>query len=127
MEFRTKKELLEYLGKKGNDNKLVDRMILRDEVYRKDWMYVLVNKTVIIKELENKLKDYDELVDRVNKLSSENSRLIREKNELIQKIIDSWDTSSDDDIINKVYKYLTQIHHMSIDKTEFKEWIEKLK
>jgi hypothetical protein len=35
-EFRTKKGLLEYLGKKGNDNKLVDRMIARGEVKKED-------------------------------------------------------------------------------------------
>ena len=43
-EFKTKKGLLEYLGKKGNDNKLVDRMIMRGEVRKENWMYYIVEK-----------------------------------------------------------------------------------
>lgn len=43
-EFKTKKWLLEYLGKKGNDNKLVDRMIMRGEVRKEDWMYYIVER-----------------------------------------------------------------------------------
>lgn len=43
-EFKTKKGLLEYLGKKGNDNKLVDRMIMRGEVRKENWMYYIVER-----------------------------------------------------------------------------------
>lgn len=43
-EFKTKKWLLEYLGKKGNDNKLVDRMIMRGEVRKENWMYYIVER-----------------------------------------------------------------------------------
>ena len=49
-EFKTKKGLLEYLGKKGNDNKLVDRMIMRGEVRKEDWMYYIVERDYVNEE-----------------------------------------------------------------------------
>lgn len=51
MQFETKRALLTYLGKNPDDNKLVDRMIKRWEVYREDWMYHLItNKQSLIDE-----------------------------------------------------------------------------
>lgn len=55
MGFETKKLLLEYLGKNPNDNKLVDRLILRGEVEIRDGMYYLVDKEERIKELEERI------------------------------------------------------------------------
>lgn len=52
MEFETQRALLEYLGKNPNDRSLVQRMIIRGEVYKEDWMYILVNRDEKIKELE---------------------------------------------------------------------------
>lgn len=43
MEFETQRELLAYLGKCENDRKLVQRMIGRWEVYKKDGVYYLVD------------------------------------------------------------------------------------
>lgn len=67
MEFRTKKELLEYLGKNVNDNKLVDRMISRNEVYRKDWVYIIVDKDLIISELNNNIQSLEWEIERLKK------------------------------------------------------------
>ena len=39
MRFKTKKELLEHLGKNVNDRKLVDRMMSKGEVVMVDWEY----------------------------------------------------------------------------------------
>lgn len=39
--FKTKKELLEYLWKKGNDNKLVDRLMVKGIVEKVDGWYIL--------------------------------------------------------------------------------------
>lgn len=60
MLFSTKKELLEYRGKNGNDNKLVDRWILRGEVVMEDGMFRLVDKDAIIEELEKEIKSMRE-------------------------------------------------------------------
>lgn len=43
MEFATQRELLAYLWKCVDDRNLVQRMIKRWEVYKKDWMYYLVD------------------------------------------------------------------------------------
>lgn len=62
MEFFTKKELLEYLGKNPNDNKLIDRMISRKEVRKVDWVYIIDDDELSylrgrVKELEAKLEE----------------------------------------------------------------------
>ena len=62
MEFTTKRELLEYLGKNPDDRKLVDRMIKRWEVYREDWMYNLItDKQSLIDEIKNLREEIKEL------------------------------------------------------------------
>ena len=43
MQFATKRELLEHLGKNPDDRKLVDRMVKRGEVYKMDGFYYLVD------------------------------------------------------------------------------------
>ena len=62
--FYTKSELLKFLGKNENDNKLVDRMIKRCEVIRLADGYELVEDDVEelkwkIKELEWKIEDLE--------------------------------------------------------------------
>ena len=61
--FETKKALLEYLGKNPKDNKLVDRMMLRGEVYLEGGMFYLADGGDVntlrerVAELEKKLKE----------------------------------------------------------------------
>ena len=83
MWFRTKKALLEYLGKNWNDNKLVDRLVNKGLVERVEWGYEYRwvecsdNATVVelqgkntLLEVENKgLKEkVEELTSRVHEL-----------------------------------------------------------
>ena len=73
--FFTKRELLMFLGKNENDNKLVDRMIKRWEVIRLADGYELVEDDVgglkwKIKELEWKIEDLER---REKELSSNSS------------------------------------------------------
>ena len=56
MEFRTQRELLEYLGKNENDRNLVQRLIIKGEVVREWDMYVLVDKDARIAELEKEVE-----------------------------------------------------------------------
>ena len=44
MEFETQRALLQYLGKNPEDRKLVQRMMSRWEVYKKDGIYYLVDE-----------------------------------------------------------------------------------
>ena len=51
MEFETQAQLLEYLGKNVNDRNLVQRMMIRGEIFKENGMYILVDKDEIIKNL----------------------------------------------------------------------------
>lgn len=125
MEFRTQRELLEYLGKNPNDRKLVSRMRIRWDVRKEGWVYILTKKDELIWEIEKWKEEYKKIIEECNRLANENARLIKDKNELIQRIIESDKWSSEkNEIINKVYKYLTQVLHIRIDKSEFIEWID---
>lgn len=55
--FETKRALLERLGKNPKDNKLVDRMILDWRVELREWMYYIVDKDIIIRELREEIKE----------------------------------------------------------------------
>ena len=57
--FETKKALLAYLGKNENDRKLVDRLILRGEVYMEDGMYYIVDKDAIIEDLRREVSELE--------------------------------------------------------------------
>lgn len=125
MEFRTQRELLEYLGKNPNDRKLVSRMRIRWDVRKEGWVYILTKKDELIWEIEKWKEEYKKIIEECNRLANENARLIKDKNELIQRIIESDKWSSEKSVIvNKVYKYLTQVLHIRIDKSEFIEWID---
>ena len=54
--FRKKRELLEYLGKNPNDNKLVDRMLLRGEVHMENGMYIYESKEMALQQEVDELK-----------------------------------------------------------------------
>ena len=125
MEFRTQRELLEYLGKNPNDRKLVSRMRNRWDVRKESWVYILTKKDELIWEIEKWKEEYKKIIEECNRLANENARLIKDKNELIQRIIESDKWSSEkNEIVNKVYKYLTQVLHIRLDKSEFIEWID---
>ena len=76
MEFYTQRELLEYLGKNPNDRSLVQRMMIRREVLKRNWMYILLDKDRIITELEREVRE----------LRSEIATLEEEKAELNAKL-----------------------------------------
>lgn len=55
--YETKRALLERLGKNPKDNKLVDRMIIDWRVELREWMYYIVDKDEIIRELREEIKE----------------------------------------------------------------------
>ena len=50
---------MRHLGKNENDNKLVDRLILRGDVYMEDGMYYIVDKDAIIEELRERVSELE--------------------------------------------------------------------
>lgn len=131
--FKTKKELLEYLWKKGNDNKLVDRLMLKGIVEKVDGWYILHDPDKEeIERLKWMIQEKDILIsgqDReIRRLKSENEWLVVENAELMQESIKEWEKKSDVDIdmiINVVHKYLVQVCHVHVDKSDFRERVER--
>ena len=105
MEFRTKKELLEYLGKDTKDVRLVDRMMKRGEIKKEWFMYIYESKEI---ELEKEVKNLREKLDsmlRDDKISTKKEVVDKNDNlsDLEKKISD---LNSDLDFQMKEYEKL---------------------
>ena len=61
MQFRTQRELLEYLGKCPNDRNLVQRMIARGDVHKEEWMYIY-EPQVSVKDLYSEIAQLKEKI-----------------------------------------------------------------
>lgn len=118
MEFQTQKELLEYLGKNPNDRNLVKRMMRNGEVDYHDGMWYLIDKDLMIKELQEKVWELQEKIEWYKVENNKMNNIVAEMEESLEK---RWDNT---DIVNKVYKYLTQVLHLRIDKSDFIEWLD---
>lgn len=57
MRYRTKKEILEHLGKDGKDVRYLDRAVASGEIIVRDRMYIVSKE--YIEELEKKLKEME--------------------------------------------------------------------
>ena len=138
MQFTTKKELLEYLGKNPDDRKLVDRMILRWEVFREDWMYVLVTdkQSLIdeVRDLKIKLREFENLKpltdwekDYLMKVVWENKRLANELKD--EKINSEYSQRKYEEVLadrrfrlEKAFQWI-KAHVKWASWDEFYEWV----
>ena len=128
MQFETKRALLTYLGKNPNDNKLVDRMIKRWEVYREDWMYHLItDKRSLIDELreerEKNLTLSKEL-DRYSKVANVSCEDYEEAKiqwEYYQKLYEA-EKEDKHNRIRKCFRWIKNIKP-SADWEEFRDWV----
>lgn len=138
MQFATKRELLEHLGKNPDDRKLVDRMILRWEVFREDGMYYLVtNKQSLIDEvrdLKMKLREFEDLrpltdweKDYLVKVVGENKRLANELKD--EKINSEYAQRSYEEVLadrrfrlEKAFQWI-KAHVKWASWDEFYEWV----
>lgn len=114
--FRTKKALLEYLGKKWNDNKLVDRMILRGEVIKEERMYILVDRDSEIIHLKSlvseKEKEIKNLTDKIEQLEYQLDGANRSMGE------------NYNEIIHRIYVYLREVLHINVRYDDLVDFIE---
>ena len=99
MGFETKRALLEHLGKNPNDNKLIDRMMMRWEVYKEDWMYFIVENDEVtrlkeeVAELREKLKQWwweEAKLKEMRRHLSYVWKLNEDKRACIEKIADNY-------------------------------------
>lgn len=118
MEFRTKWELLEYLGQDKKYVRLIDRMIVKGEVKVDRWWYIYEKpEDEEIKKLKNTV---EELKNTVKILRDDNIRLTNEKVELEEMLWSKEDTA----IIDKIYEYMTKVLHLRVDYSDYKEFVE---
>ena len=148
MEFRKKKEILEYLGKDVKDVRLIDRMIKRGEIKREGYMYIYESREV---ELEKEIKILKEKLDsmlRDDKISSKESMVDKNINlsDLEKKLAESDDNlnfqmkeyerlekQTKEDIlmyqecIRKCYLWAVNEKKIKITRPDFRDNVLKLK
>lgn len=83
--FESKKALLEHLGKNVKDNKLVDRMLLDWRVELREWMYYVVDKDEIIRELRAEIEELKKS-EQPNELNFKQTAQILENSDEIDKL-----------------------------------------
>lgn len=124
MEFKTQAELLRHLGKNENDRSLVQRMVIRGEILKENWGYILTNKDERIQELEEEVK----------KLRSEIATTKASSWDLEELKVncDYWESKAREyaqycsDIIEVCYKKVKANSKWFMETyDEFKEWIQR--
>ena len=123
MWFETKRALLRHLGKNENDNKLVDRLILRGDVYMEDGMYYIVDKDAIIEELRERVSELEGKIT-----------LMKESNWDLEEAKIQWEYWEKEcrrywrlslNVIDICYNKFKQLlgSRFQESKEDFKEWI----
>lgn len=120
MEFETQAQLLRYLGKNENDRSLVQRMMIRGEVYKENGMYILVDKDKKIAEL---ISEVEKLRHEITTMKESNwdldeakaqweyyENLYNEECELVEKVV------------KKFYDWMRG-KNMKVDWDEFRDWL----
>lgn len=126
MEFKTQAELLRHLGKNENDRSLVQRMVIRGEILKENWGYILTNKDERIQELEEEVK---KLRSEIATIKASNWDLEEAKTQWKY-----WEWQAREyaqycsDVIDVCYKKIKSAmwSRFTEDKETFKEWIQRL-
>lgn len=111
MGFETKRALLEYLGKNPNDNKLVDRLILRGEVEIRDGLYYVVNKDEEIRELKEKIIFLE------NQQGKNTLEEVNKQYEEAKAQWDYWETKC-----RKYWKYIEKVIEVTYNRVKPHLW-----
>lgn len=143
MQFATQREVLEYLGKNPDDRNLIQRLRKRWELYKEDWMYVLVtDKDTLIeenKELKLKVKElrvYCDTLDSENhNLSIEVEELRKGEGKNLKEELEEakiqweyWERMYDEEVVdkqNRIRKCFLWIKQKEkwADWEEFRDWV----
>ena len=155
MEFRKKKEILEYLGKDVKDVRLIDRMIKRGEIKKEGCVYIYESREVELeKEIKNLSEANEELKEKLDsmlrddKISSKESMVDKNINlsDLEKKLAESEDnleyqmkeyerlereTKEEvwmyQECIRKCYLWATNEKRIKITRPDFRDNVLKLK
>lgn len=128
MEFSTQRELLEYLGKHPDDRKLVQRMMKRWEVYKKDGVYYLIDnfrKKAVwdlydeIRELRGKVEQLEDNVYSFNWVGDYNEA--KAQWEYYQDLYEK-EKADKQFRIRKCFRWIQTIKPRA-DWEEFRDWV----
>lgn len=108
--YRTKKEVLEALGKNGKDVRYLDRALANGRVIMMWWGYYLQKEYIewCWEREEESKKEIESLKNKIDELEYE---------------LENTQSSGDRKMAEKIYAFLVYQCHMDIDKTEFMEAI----
>ena len=126
MFFRTKWDLLEYLGKDRKDVRYIDRLMVKGIVEKVSWGYEfhdpdkeeIERLRKLIEEKDTLLRGQEQMI---NKLKTENEWLVVENAELMQG--GWWDS---DAVIEAIYTFLTRKKRLMLDHDDFVEWVKNV-
>ena len=105
MRFKTKKELLEHLGKNVNDRKLVDRMMSKGEVVMVDWEYEYNTPAEDFSEREKELMDKIDGLEFTLDLKESQIESLQNEIKELKKTPSSWEEFEE---LKVNYEYLQQ-------------------
>lgn len=105
MRFKTKKELLEHLGKNVNDRKLVDRMMSKGEVVMIDWEYEYNTPAEDFSGREKELMDKIDGLEFTLDLKESQIESLQNEIEELKKTPASWEEMEE---LRVNYEYLQQ-------------------
>ena len=142
MRFKTKKELLEHLGKNVNDRKLVDRMMSKGEVVMVDWEYEYNTPAEDFSEREKELMDKIEWLEFTLDLKESQIESLNNEIKELKNTPSSWEEFEElkvnyeylqqkfrrlkrgyELVIQLTYKYAAK--NMKITKEEYKEQLSE--
>lgn len=131
--YQTKWDLLESQGKDRKDVRWVDRQMVKGYIEHNvdgyyfviDYLKEEVGRLKKEKKSESDVSMYQTKIEELEKKVAWYKNETEKMNNVVSYLEEQLENKKwDSEIINKVYKYLTQIQHLNIDKTEFREWIE---
>ena len=127
MWYRTKKEILEHLGKDGKDVRYLDRAVASGEIIVRDRMYIVSKE--YIEELEKKQTENKVIEPKVDK--NDNQEKIAElesdlnfqisENEKLEKKVATFQ-----ECIRNCYRWAQNVKKDKTPRPEFKEKVLKL-
>jgi len=89
--FRTKKGLLESLGKKGDDTRCYDRMYTRGEVWHDEEGYYVINPALEIEELKKTLDEKEKKISKLEDMIALYDKVHNQNAEEYNKLLEEYE------------------------------------
>ena len=116
MGFESKRALLEYLGKNPKDNKLVDRMMLRGEVYMEDGMFCLRETDADALRREN-----EQLKEKIKELEQSGLKFVSKA--MGEKVLDHGEIEGLKEELHEAKVQWKYYEDLSESRRKLMEWV----